>query len=195
MKIRAKVLTVLLAGMLAVSATGCGIVKVIPKGQEAKYTGQTTFDASAEAEADWQKVVDEVTENAQDLASVAGNVKSGESYSVKFTGKATEYNTDTPKGYLAVQVDGVSEPVQVGVGTVITGTAMRDCQTLKKFVDFKNQTEWSEYGRQLNQKSIDNVIKKNDIGKDTVGKTVDVVGCLSLRQEKLWVTAVSITVE
>lgn len=195
MKIRAKVLTGLLAGLLAVSATGCGIVKVIPKGTEAEYTGQKTFDASEEADEDWNSVVEEVTKNAQDLSAVAANVQAGESYSVKFTGKATEYNTDTPKGYLAVQVDGVEEPVQVGVGSVITGTAMRDCQSLKSFADFTNQTEWSEYGRELNQKSIDNVISKSDISKDTVGKTVEVVGCLSLRQEKLWVTAVSITVE
>lgn len=196
MKIRAKALAALLAGIIAVSATGCGIVKVIPKGQESKYTGETTFDASATAGEDWDSVVEEITENAQDLSGVLADAKTGTAYSVKFSGKATEYNTDSPKGYLAVTVDGISDPVQVAVGTVVTGTAIRDSQTVKAFQDFKNQTEWSEYAKTLNQESLTNVIEANDIGEDTVGKTVDVVGCFTpTANGTVTVVAVSISVE
>lgn len=196
MKIRAKAMAVLLAGVIAASATGCGIVKVIPKGQEAQYTGEKKFDATATADKDWDPVVKEITGKAKDLSSVTSNAKTGTSYAVKFSGKVSEYNTDTPKGYIAVTVDGVSDPVQVATGKVVTGTAIRDSQSVKAFQDFTNQTEWSEYAKTLNQASLNNVIKKNNIGKDTVGKTVDVVGCYSPAADgKITVVAVSITVK
>lgn len=196
MKIRARAMAVLLAGVIAASATGCGIVKVIPKGEESKYTGETTFDATATADEDWNSVVEEITGKAEDLSSTAASAQSGTAYAVKFSGKVTEYNTDTPKGYIAVTVDGISDPVQVATGKVVTGTALRDSQTVKAFQDFKNQTQWSQYAKTLNQASLTNVIEKNEIGKDTVGKTVDVVGCYTpAANGTITVVAVSISVK
>ena len=46
--ITAALVLLLLAGCL----TGCGIVKVIPKGTEGDYTGVVEFDAGAEAAGD-----------------------------------------------------------------------------------------------------------------------------------------------
>jgi predicted lipoprotein len=179
MKLRNTLLTAAMAVVLSVTVTGCGIVTIVPKGEESKYTGEEVVSASQEADSDWDAVVDEVTENAQDLAETVESAETGESYAVKFTGTVEEYNTDTPKGYLAVTVDGISDPVQVATGKIISGTAVRDCQTVKEFEDFTNQTEWSEYARNLNDHVISDVITANNIGDDTVGKTISVVGCFT----------------
>ena len=57
-------LAVVLVVFLAVSA------KVIDKGTEGQYTGVTAFDAGASSSDDWDGVVAEVTEKAEDAASL-----------------------------------------------------------------------------------------------------------------------------
>ena len=39
----------------AVCLTGCGIVTVVPIGEEASFTGQQEFDSSAESSGDWPR--------------------------------------------------------------------------------------------------------------------------------------------
>jgi predicted lipoprotein len=196
MRIKKGLVSVIIAGVLAVSISGCGIVKVIPKGEESKYTGATAFDAGATADEDWGAVVEEVTGKAEDLASVVKDAATGTSYAVKFSGKVTEYNTDTPKGYLAMTVDGVDGEVRLAVGKVVSGTAIRDCQTVKAFQDFENQTQWSAYAKTLNTAMLTNVVEANGLGGDTVGKTVDVVGCYAPASNgTILVDAVSVTVQ
>jgi predicted lipoprotein len=194
MSVRKKVVSLLLAGVLAVSASGCGIVKVIPKGTEADYTGEQKIDTSATAGEDWKAVQEDVIAKAQDLSEI--KPENGKSYAVKFTGKVDEYNTDSPKGYLAVTVEDVSDSIRVATGKVISGTAIRDSQSVKEFKNFTNQTEWSAYAKDLNQQALENVISANQIGADTVGKTIEVVGCFTTASNKtITVVPVSIKVQ
>lgn len=196
MKIKMKAAAILLTAAVAVSATGCGVVKVIPKGTEAEYTGISTFDAAAMAEEDWGQVVSEVTENAQDITAVLDTAEAGNAYAVKFTGTVEEHNTDTPKGYLAVSVDGVEDPVRVSTGSAVSGTAIRGCQSIRGFMDFENQTQWSQYARALNAQAMENVIDAQGIGDDTVGETIEVVGCYTPSADgTVTVVPVSLTVE
>ncbi len=184
----------LIALAFCISAlAGC---KIIPKGTEAEYTGVKQFDASAEAAGDWAKVAEEITGKAEDLASVMGaNPASGETYCVSFKGTVSEYNTDSPKGYLAVGVEGVSDPVQVQVGTVYSGTSVRDAQTVKTYESFTNQTEWSAYAKTINAEVQANVIDPLGDLSALNGKTVNVIGCFTASGDKVVVTPVSLTAE
>lgn len=79
--IAAALVLLLLAGCL----TGCGIVKVIPKGTEGDYTGVVEFDAGAEAAGDWAAVQEGVMGQAQDLSGLlSAGTENGTAYSVSF---------------------------------------------------------------------------------------------------------------
>ena len=184
-----------LLAFMVIATTGCGIVTVVPIGQEASFTGQSTFDASAEAADSWDLVVEEITGNAKDLGETVGSMASGTTYAVTFTGTINEHNTDTPKGYLDVSVDGVSQAVHVQVGKVYSGTTVRDAQTVRAFKDFSNQTEWSEYAKTLNTNVNDNVVANIDLD-GSVGKTATFVGTFAAdSSDTIIVTPVAITVE
>ena len=185
----------LAAALLAVALTGCGIVKVIPAGTESEYTGQTAFDPNAVAADDWTAVSQEVISSAAPLADTLADAQSGSSYSVSFTGTVTEYNTDTPKGYLAIAVDGVSDEVRVQVGSVYSGTTIRDAQTVKAYESFTNQTEWSAYAKTINGQVQTNVVDPLGDLSALVGSTVEVVGCFTPAADAVVVTPVSIVVQ
>ncbi|MCD8356402.1 MAG: DUF2291 domain-containing protein [Clostridia bacterium] len=186
---------VLVMALSVAFLTSCGIVKVIPKGTEAEYTGATTFDASAEAAGDWATIVEDISGKADDLASVLDNASSGTTYSVSFSGTVTEYNTDTPKGYLAVAVDGVDDEVQVQVGSVFGGTTIRDAQSVKVYEDFTNQTEWSAYAKTINTEVQTNVIDPLGDLAQLKGTKVDVVGCFAPSSNAVVVTPVSLVAQ
>ena len=95
-----------LAAFAAVTFTGCGIVTVVPIGEEGSYTGKVEFDSAAESENDWSSVVSDISKNAQDLSELLNGDGVKETTAVKGTGKIKEYNTDTPKHYLVVQMHG-----------------------------------------------------------------------------------------
>ena len=193
-------LTLALAAlMLMGSLTGCGIVKVIDKGTEAQYTGETAFDAGAEAAGDWGLVAEEITGNAVDLASA----DTSGAVAVSFTGTVTEYvnKGNGAKCSLILEVDGVDSSVTLQVGPNYSGTTVRDCQTLKEFGSFTNQTEWSEYAKTLNAEVQTNVVDPlgdmtdESVGNGMVGSTLQVVGCAITDGDTITVTPVSVTAQ
>lgn len=194
MKTKRRIAMILALAMLSAVLSGCGIVKIIPKGEEAKYTGQKVFDAGAEAASDWENVRNEIVANAKPLAEVKAAEVSGTAYSVSFQGTVEEYNTDSPKGYLRVTVDGVDAQVNIQVGKVFSGTTVRDCQTFKGYGDFTNQTEWSAYAKTVNKEVLNNVVTPLGDLSALVGKTVAVVGCYTPGTGAVVVTPVSLTV-
>ena len=186
----------LAAALLMLSLSGCGKVKVIPVGTEGDYTGVVEFDASAEAADDWELIATELTGTAQPLADTLASAANGTAYCVSFTGTVEEYNTDSPKGYLLVTVEGVDDKeVRVQVGSVFSGTTVRDCQTSKAYEDFTNQTEWSQYAKTVNDEVMTNVIEPLGDLNALVGKTVEIVGCFTPEATTITVTPVAITVQ
>lgn len=186
----------LIISMLAVLLTGCsGIVTIIPAGTEGEYTGEKIFDAGAEAAGDWAAVAEEITGKAVPLADVLGDAQNGTVYSVSFTGTVSEYNTDTPKGYLVITVDGVSAEVRVQVGKVYSGTTVRDAQTAKAYESFTNQTEWSAYAKTINDEVHANVVTPLGDLSALVGSTVEVIGCFTPPADVVLVTPITIAVQ
>ena len=106
-----------LAACTAVTFTGCGVVTVVPIGEEASYTGKQEFDSAAESQGDWGAVVADISDKAQDLSELLNGDGITETTAVKGTGKIKEYNTDTPKHYLIVELDGYTGTTEVQVRT------------------------------------------------------------------------------
>lgn len=193
-----KRLVLVMAAALAMSTlTGCGIVTVVPIGEEAAYSGKEEFDAAADSSSDWGQVVEEITGAAADLTEVLNGDGVGEGTAV--SGKATivEFNTDTPKYYLLITPEGYTGDAEIKIqaGGVYSGTALRDTQTVKGFKDFTNQTEWSQYGKALNQEVDAQVVAPLALDESAAGKTVTFVGAAVESNGTVTITPVSMTIE
>ena len=186
-----------LAACTAVTFTGCGVVTVVPIGEEASYTGKQEFDSAAESEGDWSSVVADISQKAQDLVELLNGDGITETTAVKGTGKIKEYNTDTPKHYLVVELDGFTGTKEIRVRTdgPNSSTAIRDLQSLKNFESFTNQTEWSSYGQELNKQALAQVIDPLEIDESVVGKTVAFTGGAEAGADAVTITAVELTIE
>ena len=186
-----------LAACTAVTFTGCGVVTVVPIGEEASYTGKQEFDSAAESEGDWSSVVADISQKAQDLVELLNGDGIAETTAVKGTGKIKEYNTDTPKHYLVVELDGFTGTKEIRVRTdgPNSSTAIRDLQSLKNFESFTNQTEWSSYGKELNKQALAQVIDPLEIDESVVGKTVTFTGGAEAGADAVTITAVELTIE
>ena len=186
-----------LAACTAVTFTGCGVVTVVPIGEEASYTGKQEFDSAAESEGDWSSVVADISQKAQDLVELLNGDGITETTAVKGTGKIKEYNTDTPKHYLVVELDGFTGTKEIRVRTdgPNSSTAIRDLQSLKNFESFTNQTEWSSYGKELNKQALAQVIDPLEIDESVVGTTVTFTGGAEAGADAVTITAVELTIE
>ena len=185
---------------LAVSASGCSFVTVVPIGQEGEYTGQKKFDSSEESSSDWDQVVEEITQQASDVVEVlnAGGAVS-EAASVSGTAKIAAYDGAKSKKYLVLELDGYTgdAAVMIQIGGPNSTTAIRDVQTLKNFENFTNQTEWSQYAKALNKESASNVAEPLALDDSCAGKTVTFTGAAvkSGTSTDIIITPVSLNVE
>ena len=191
-----KTLSLLLAGaMLACCLTGC--VKIIDKGTEGEYTGEVAFDAAADSSSDWEQVVLEITEKAADLSELlAGDgVGKASAVSVEAVVKEFESKANGKKNALILDVEGYDGIVKVQVGSIYSGTEVRDLQTVKSFESFTNQTEWSQYAKALNAEVDAQVVAPLGIDESVVGKKVTLTGAASASGDEVTITPVSLTIE
>ena len=186
------VCVVALVAFLALSA------KVIDKGTEDQYTGEVAFDASASSSGDWDTVLQEITGNAEDIAAVDLSAL-GDGKAVSLKGTVTEYVSKAAgkKNSITVVPEGYSGDAvfSVQLGSIYSGTAVRDAQTVKSFGDFTNQTEWSQYAKALNSQLDELVVVPLGIDESVQGKTVTIVGAATAAGNEVTITPVSITIE
>ena len=83
----------------------------------------------------------------------------------------------------------------VQLGSVYSGTAVRDIQTVKSFGDFTNQTEWSQYAKALNTQLHELVVQPLNIDESIQGKTVTITGAATGSGADINITPVAITIE
>ncbi len=190
-----QIILVAVLAAAALSVSGC--VKVIDKGTEGQYTGEVAFDAAADSSGDWEQISGEITDNAKDIADVLSGDGIGDVAAVSGTAEVTEFITKGPKNILAVTVDGYDgkETFLVQIGSVYSGTAIRDAQTVKGFETFTNQTEWSAYAKALNAEMHAQVIEPLGLDDSVVGKKVTFVGAATKSGDEVTITPVSLTVE
>lgn len=181
---------------LAVCLGGC--VKVIDKGTEAQYTGEVAFDAAADSSGDWGQIAEEISGAAQELTEVlSGDGIGSSTLAVKGSGTIAEYIEKGPKHILRIELDGEggSETILLQIGTVYSGTALRDIQTLKNFESFTNQTEWSQYAKALNAEMHTQVVEPLAIDDSAVGKKVTFTGGATQSGTEVTITPSSLTIE
>ena len=191
-----KVITLILTGAL-ISMTCTGCVKIIDKGTEGQYTGEVAFDASADSSSDWDQVVAEITENAKDLSELLAGDGVGKASAVSVTAKVKEYESKAKgmKNALTLDVEGYDGTVKVQIGSIYSGSEVRDVQSVKKFENFTNQTEWSQYAKALNAEVDAQIIAPLSIDESIVGKTVTLVGGASASGDEVTITPVSLSIE
>lgn len=188
-----KRLTLFLTVMLAtVSLNGC--VKIIDKGTESQYTGVEEFDAAANSSSTWTPIVEEITANAKELTEVIGSIDKN-AIAVSGSAEVAEFESKAngKKNALVLKVDGAA--VKIQIGTIYSGTDVRDVQSLKEFGSFTNQTEWSEYAKALNAEVDAQVVAPLALDESVVGKTVTFVGAASASGDEVTITPVALTVE
>ena len=186
------VLAVALVVFLALSA------KVIDKGTEGQYTGEVAFDASASSGDDWSAVLGEITGKAEDIASVdLAALGDGKAVTLKGTVTGYESKASGKKNTITVAPEGYSGDAvfTVQLGSIYSGTAIRDTQTVKAFGDFTNQTEWSAYAKALNSEMHDKVVVPLNIDEGIQGKTVTVTGAATGSAANVDITPVAIAIE
>ena len=186
------VLAVVLVVFLALSA------KVIDKGTEGQYTGEVAFDASASSGDDWSAVLGEITGKAEDIASVdLAALGDGRAVTLKGTVTGYESKASGKKNTITVAPEGYSGDAvfTVQLGSIYSGTAIRDTQTVKAFGDFTNQTAWSAYAKALNSEMHDKVVVPLNIDEGIQGKTVTIVGAATGSGKDINITPVAITIE
>ncbi len=191
-KIALIVVCVALVAFLAMSA------KVIDKGTEGQYTGEVAFDASASSSGDWDSVVSEITQNAQDIATMdLAALGDGKAVSLKGTVSAYVSKASGKKNSITVAPEGYSGSAvfSVQLGSIYSGTAVRDAQTVKAFADFTNQTEWSQYAKALNSQLDELVVAPLAIDESIQGKTVSVIGAATASGDEVTITPISMTIE
>lgn len=176
----------------------CLSAKVIDTGTEAQYTGEVSFDANASAGSDWEQVVSEITGNAEDITTLDLTAL-GDGKAVKLTGTISEFvsKANGKKNSITVVPDGYSGSAvfSVQLGSIYSGTSVRDVQSLKTFADFTNQTEWSQYAKELNSCVDENVVAPLAIDESAQGKTVTVIGAATASGDEVTITPVAMTIE
>src|SRR5690606_15802269 len=96
------------------------------------------------------------------------------------TGTVTAKNTKSRAGTLDVTLDGAAPPTQVEVqiGPIIRGNAIRDSLPFVSFNDFTNQLEFADAGKALTALALKAI--EAEAASITEGQKVTFVGAMSL---------------
>lgn len=193
---KTKILSVIIAILLIVFVAKSA--KVIDKGTEAQYTGIAAFDAQASSSSDWDKIASEITGNAVNINNLdLETLGTGKSVNIKGTVSEFVSKANGRKNTITVVPDEYNGDMKfvVQLGSIYTGTAVRDVQTLKNFGNFTNQTEWSQYAKALNSQLHQSVVVPLNIDENINGKKINVIGAATASGNEITVTPVAITIE
>ncbi|MGN0970640.1 MAG: DUF2291 family protein [Aristaeellaceae bacterium] len=197
MKKNLKIIVWIAVAVVLVVFLACSM-KVIDKGTEDQYTGVVAFDASASSSGDWDAILAEITAKAEDIKDVdlsglgAGKAVRVQGSVSEFVSKASgKKNSITviPEGYTG------SYTFTVQLGSVYSGTVLRDIQTIKAFGSFTNQTEWSQYGKAINSQMHEAVVAPLAIDESIQGKTVTIIGGATATGNEVTITPVALTID
>ena len=123
----------------------------------------------------------------------------GDGKAVTLRGVVTEYvsKANGKKNSLTVVPDGYegSAVFSVQIGSIYSGTSVRDVQTVKAFGDFTNQTEWSQYAKALNSELDAQVVAPLAIDGSIQGKTISLTGTAVAAGGEVTVTPIALTIE
>lgn len=89
-------------------------------------------------------------------------------------------DTSTPVGVMKLDVPGVSADVEIAIGPLVLGTALRDSMPFISLNDFTNQVQYATVSQALNKKAL-SVAFQNGSPSTLVGKKVEFWGAFALQ--------------
>ncbi len=208
-------LVLIMVTALAMSLmTGC--MKIVKIGEEGKLTGEEQFNAGDNVAGIWEsEALPELTGNAVDLTTFLteanGDLKSladkygrysmgtsGElNYTVKGSAIVQEVNIEKKAGFIVLALDGYTGPItiELQIGSVFRGTAVRDSLSIIKFENYKNQVDYAAVSQSIHEILKTKVVNQIDIST-IEGKQIDFVGCFTADKEDLiLITPVALTLK
>ncbi len=191
-----KLILILLILFISTFLVSC--VKVVKTGEEDKLIGNVKFDPNANVSEFWDtSFLPELKDKALDLSDLYnkanGDFKNvsdlglytmgdkGElNFTIKDEATVIENLSDKKAGYLVLSVDDIPLDIviELQVGPIFKGTAIRDNLECINFDDYVNQIEWGGVSHSLNEKVLETVINE-DILNLNVGDTIDLYGCFT----------------
>ena len=173
-------------------------MKVIDKGTEGQYTGEVAFDAGASSSGDWDAILAEITAGAQELSALdLSALGDGKAVTMKAVVTGFESKAKGKKNSITIQPEGYEGEYTftVQLGSVYSGTVLRDLQTVKAFGSFTNQTEWSQYGKAINEQMHTQVVEPLAIDESIQGKTITLTGGMTATGKDVSITPVALAIE
>ncbi len=171
------------------------------------------FNANDYVSSIWdQKVVPTVQSQAVDLPKLVSALHQDESaassqygvsagtsvpyaFDVRVVGTVKSVDTSTPVGVMKLDVPGVSSDVEIAVGPLVLGTALRDSMPFISLNDFTNQVQYATVSQALNKRALSAAFKESS-PKSLVGKKVEFWGAFALQSlDAITITPVRLKVE
>ena len=204
---RSPVLLLSLVLMLMLSA--CSVAKVVPIAEATRIAQGGAFDAETFVETQWPIVLSTILENSVDLSTLLtafapdangqatkdhlqqvaaeyGLTTEGQAhvFMVKGAGTITAVDAESSRGTMEVSLDGYDGPIKViiliGPRLPSDESSVRDAVGFIRFGDFREQTEFGQVARGLNQRVAQDVIGELD-RENLAGKAVSFQGTFMLR--------------
>ena len=193
---KSKIILVIILVAAAVFVANSALV--IEKGTEGQYTGVVAFDAHASSGSDWDKIAAEISGNAVDINTL-DLADLGVGKAVKFKANVADFSSKAngKRKSMTVVPENYSGNFKftVQLGSIYSGTAVRDIQSVKAFGDFTNQTEWSQYAKALNTQLDKVIVEPLKIDDSIKGKTVNIIGAATATGSEVTITPVAMTIE
>ena len=135
----------------------------------------------------------------QSAASSKYGVSAGTSvpyaFDVHVVGVVKSVDTSTPVGVMKLEVPGVPSDVEIAVGPLVLGTALRDSMPFISLNEFTNQVQYATVSQALNKKAL-SVAFKDASPQSLVGKKVEFWGAFALQSlDSITITPVRLKVE
>jgi len=101
-------------------------------------------------------------------------------YMIKGSGKVTQVNTESRAGTMTVEIGNGSshETINLQVGPVVIGTALRDATGLVSFNQFTNQIDYAGASKEMNLRAVKDALAGRDPAS-FAGKTVQFFGAFT----------------
>jgi predicted lipoprotein len=157
------------------------------------------------------KVLPAIEEKGQDIAEILPEIRANPeaagqkygrreatnpyNYMVKGTGKMTEIHNESRAGTATVEISGLNEKVELQIGPVVRGTALRDATGVVSFNQFSNQLDYADVSKELNGRALKAAFANVDPAS-LVDKTVTFFGAFTFdprSKSPILITPVKIT--
>jgi predicted lipoprotein len=120
-------------------------------------------------------------------------------YMIKGSGKVTQVNTESRAGTMTVEISGLNsnETINLQVGPVVIGTALRDATGLVSFNQFTNQIDYAGVSKEMNSRAMKAALAGRDPAS-FAGRTIQFFGAFTFDPKSnspIRVTPVKLVIE